>query len=131
MPHINSTVCPNDGKLSSGFEEKLGPQIYKLALYTDDLLLYITNPCTSIPFLIQEFEIYGQFSNFKVKYRLMEVPNILISSQEVTNFTHVFSLHIPLGIWGFRFLHIYLNFFSLNYPPSYKVLKIWKRFGRL
>lgn len=44
-----------------------------MALYADDLVIYVTNPLITIPNLIQEFKWFGRVSHFKVNYDKSEM----------------------------------------------------------
>lgn len=63
---------------------------HKLALYADDLLLYITDPLTSLPSLYREFERFGQLSNFKVNYSKTEALNISYDDSTLRHLKEVF-----------------------------------------
>lgn len=41
---------------------------YKISAYADDMLYTLTNLIVSLPNLIQEMEIYGSLSNFKINF---------------------------------------------------------------
>lgn len=43
----------------------LGPFQTKLALFVDDLLLYVTQPHTSLPSILQKFQRFGTVSKLK------------------------------------------------------------------
>ncbi len=45
-----------------------GGKVHKVALYTDDLLLYISNPTVSIPKLLLMLENFRHLSGYKLKY---------------------------------------------------------------
>lgn len=68
----------------------VGPKQHKLALYTDDLLLYLTDPHTSLPNIFREFEQFGHLSNFKVNYSKTEALNISFDDAMVKYLTEVF-----------------------------------------
>lgn len=44
----------------------VGQTQYKLLLYADDLVLYVTNPHIPLPPIIRAFREFGALSNFKV-----------------------------------------------------------------
>ena len=51
---------------------KLGDIEYRISLYADDILLFITNPENSIPTLILIINQFGQISGYKVNYNKSE-----------------------------------------------------------
>lgn len=46
---------------------------HKLSLYADDLLLYISDPVTSLPVLLDILDKYGTFSGYKLNYQKSEL----------------------------------------------------------
>lgn len=55
---------------------EVGGESHKLALYADDLLMYVTSPVTTLPNILKEFERYGALSNYKVNTHKSELLNI-------------------------------------------------------
>lgn len=51
---------------------KLGDKEYRLSLYADDILLFITNPAKFIPTLILIINEFGLFSGYKTNYNKSE-----------------------------------------------------------
>lgn len=45
----------------------VGREAYKLALYADDLFMYVSSPTISLPIILKEFESFCALSNFKVR----------------------------------------------------------------
>lgn len=43
-----------------------GEQVHKLALYTDDLLLYLSDPAVSIPAVMSVISDFGTISGYKI-----------------------------------------------------------------
>lgn len=54
----------------------VGPLHAKMALFADDLLLFVTQPYISLPAILQEFQRFGEVSNFKVNYNKSELLDI-------------------------------------------------------
>lgn len=50
----------------------VGETTHKLALYSDDLVLYITDTLISLPASLQEFKTFSALSNFKVNLQKSE-----------------------------------------------------------
>lgn len=40
-------------------------KVHKLSLYTDDLVLYISNPAASLPVVLSIFDKFGSYSGYK------------------------------------------------------------------
>lgn len=51
---------------------KLGDNEYRISLYADDILLFLTNPEKSIPTLISIINAFGLFSGYKINYNKSE-----------------------------------------------------------
>lgn len=62
---------------------KVGDIEYKMSVFADDILLYITTPLISLPNLISEFKRFGVVSNFMVNYNKSEALNINLSNTMV------------------------------------------------
>lgn len=62
---------------------RVGDTEYKLSVYADDILMYVTNPLITLPNLIREFNRFGILSNFKVNYNKSEAMNINMSRNMV------------------------------------------------
>lgn len=57
---------------------------HKLSAYANDLLFYITQPMTSLPSLMQEFQNYNSLSNYSINLHKSEVLNISLPLQAAT-----------------------------------------------
>lgn len=55
----------------------------QLALYADDLLLYISSPSTTLPIMLQECNKFGELSNFKVNTHKSEILNVTLPREVV------------------------------------------------
>ncbi len=42
--------------------------VHKLALYADDVILFLTQPEASVPALISTIELFGKFSGYKINF---------------------------------------------------------------
>ena len=47
---------------------RLCGEVHKVALYADDIILFLTQPETSIPALILTIELFGNFSGYKINF---------------------------------------------------------------
>lgn len=50
-----------------------GGLTHKLSLYADDLLLYTTNPLTSVPFIVNILNQFGKLSSYKINLQKSEM----------------------------------------------------------
>lgn len=57
---------------------------FKLSLYADDLLLYVSDPVLSIPTIISAFQRFGSFSGYKVNISKSECYPINASALHLT-----------------------------------------------
>lgn len=47
---------------------QIGQQEHKIALYADNIILFLTNLVVSIPNLMQQIDIFGGFSGYTINY---------------------------------------------------------------
>ncbi len=66
---------------------KFGMSEHKLSLYADDLLLYVTDPHTSVPPLLQCLKEYGAVSGYKLNYTKSEILPLNIQDNNVRSLT--------------------------------------------
>lgn len=62
----------------------VGPLHAKMALFADDLLLFVTQPHTSLLSILLELQRFGEVSNFMVYYSKTELLNISLSQMTMT-----------------------------------------------
>ena len=98
----------------------IGPTHTKLALFADELLLFVTHPHTSLPSVLQEFQKFGEVSNFKVNYTKSEILNVSLSKSDLRRLSATFSF--KTGSTSIRYLGIQIpadpsQLFSLNFTP--------------
>lgn len=79
MEHLATAIRNNRDILGI----KIGVIEYKMSVYADDLLLYITNPLVTLPNLIREFKCVGEVSNFKVNFDKSEALSITLPNNTV------------------------------------------------
>uniref|UniRef100_A0A3Q3FRX3 Reverse transcriptase domain-containing protein n=1 Tax=Labrus bergylta TaxID=56723 RepID=A0A3Q3FRX3_9LABR len=102
----------------------LGDTEYRISLYADDILLFITNPESSMPVLESIISEFGQISGYKINYDKSEalplgdfgVPDTLV------NFPFRWSIS------GFTYLGIRVSadikeLYKLNFIPTLKAVK--------
>lgn len=66
-----------------------GTRQHKLALYAEDLLLYITDPNTSLFIIVERFK---KLSNFKVNYSKTEALNLTYDETLVQHLMNAFPM---------------------------------------
>lgn len=99
---------------------KVGDVEYKMSVYADDILLYITNPLISLPNLISEFKRFGVLSNFKVNYNKSEALNINLPITMVELLKKDFSFKWQVNAIKYLGTYIPTDFDKLqeyNYAP--------------
>uniref|UniRef100_A0A3B4X097 Reverse transcriptase domain-containing protein n=1 Tax=Seriola lalandi dorsalis TaxID=1841481 RepID=A0A3B4X097_SERLL len=95
---------------------KFGTSEHKLSLYADDLLLYISDPYTSVPPLLKCLKEYSAVSGYKLNYTKSEILPLNIQDNNIRALTD------PLK-WcnsGFKYLGIQIgkpdgHIFKQNY----------------
>ena len=82
-----------------------------VSLYADELLLYVSNPATAIPFVVSILNEFGSFSRYKLNLQKSEcLPlNIPPSDHQQLN------LSFNISRSGFKYL-------GLNITPSISAL---------
>lgn len=70
-----------------------------MALFADDLLLFVTQTHISIPAIFQEFQRFGEVSNFKVNYNKSKLLDICLYKTTMTRLTINFSFHDPFFLY--------------------------------
>ena len=103
---------------------KIGNQVLKTSLYADDLLLYVTDPKSSLPHLMDTLEDYSKSSGYKINYAKSEIMPLNVSA-------HNQSASINCFKWspkGLRYLGIFISndlnqIYKLNYVPLVDLLR--------
>ena len=96
-----------------------GGLTHKLSLYADDLLLYTSNPITSVPSIVNTLNQFGKISGYKINLQKSEMfPLNLAASQ-------ILPSHFPFKVVkkGFKYLGVEIT-------PTFSLLFI-KKFGVL
>lgn len=106
-----------------GIEDE-GKSVHKIALFADDVLLFIENPSCSIPPLMQCLHEYGRVSGYKINESKSEA--LLISGVWPSHLNNQVSFHWSKQ--GFRYLGIILTpnssqLFEANYKKLIKQIK--------
>ncbi|CAN2391860.1 Reverse transcriptase (RNA-dependent DNA polymerase) [Pristimantis euphronides] len=70
----------------------IGQREHKLALFADDILMYLMNLRVGIPVLLKEFRRYSKISNFRVNVQKSEILNVNLTDTEVAHLSATFPL---------------------------------------
>lgn len=63
---------------------------YKLAAYADDILLFLTDPITTIPNLLTDFTLFKNLSNLQINFEKSKALNITLPITTVAICKHNF-----------------------------------------
>ena len=110
-------------KLISGV--RVGEREHKITLYADDVLIFISDPCSSIPCLTRLISRFGAFSGYKINFTKSEAMPL----GKVTS-TSDMSEPFPFR-WspsGFVYLGVSITptfdeLYTANFPPLFKTIK--------
>ncbi len=106
-----------------GIKDK-GGKCHKISLYADDVLLFIENPLTSVPALLECLKNYGSVSGYKVNADKSEA--MMISGHWPTRLDKEVSFRWSSK--GFRYLGIILtpmasHLYTANYTRLFEIIK--------
>ncbi|KAM9319837.1 protein mono-ADP-ribosyltransferase PARP4 [Gastrophryne carolinensis] len=88
----------------------VGNRTHKLALYADDLLMYVTSPHISLPSIIHEFQRFSRVSNFKVNMAKSEILNISIEDRSLVQRLK--------GNFSFKWREEAMNYLGVSIPAD-------------
>lgn len=123
------SIALKSSPLISGIHR--GRKEYKLSLYADDLLIYVSDPVLSVPHIVHVLEGFGTFSGYKLNFSKSEcypVNDLALQIQD-----GVLPFHISRN--GFRYLGINItrdiqSLYQENYCPLVEKVKLdltkWK-----
>lgn len=63
---------------------------YKVAAYADDVLLFLTDPITTIPNLLRDFTLFKTLSNLQINFSKSKALNISLTNETVIQCKHNF-----------------------------------------
>lgn len=98
----------------------VGPINSKLALFADDLLLFVTQPRLSLPQILQEFAKFREVSNFKVNHNKSEILNISLSKEALQQILTIFPFKKDSTSIRYLGIHVpsdVIQLFSRNFTP--------------
>ena len=78
---------------------------HKLSLYADDLLLYVSNPASSIPVITDILTQFGKYSGYKLNFNKSELLPINSLSKKMPQSSFPFRVVTE----GFRYLGIFIT----------------------
>lgn len=112
-----------------------GSKEYKLSLYADDVLLFITDPLISLPNLTKTLAIFHDLTGLSVNLSKCSALPINIPPALIASLKDKFSFNWNMD--SFRYLGIqitssYKTFYQANYPPLFNsiknLLKLWSSY---
>ena len=54
----------------------------EVSLYADDILLFSTQPRTTIPSILETFQLFGSFSGYKINWEKSELLPVQVTDQD-------------------------------------------------
>lgn len=82
---------------------------HKISLYADDVLLFISDPTTSIPHILNTLSVFGSFSGYKLNIDKSELLPINAAARKIS----FHSLPFKVSNEGLKYLGVYVTkFFS-------------------
>lgn len=105
---------------SDGFSGIMkGRLTHKLSLYADDLLLYTSNPVTSVPSIVHTLNKFGKISGYKINLQKSEMFPLNQAASQIT------TSHFPFKVVrkGFKYLGVEIpSTFPLLFTKNFGVL---------
>lgn len=103
-----------------------GDQEFKLSLYADDVLLFISDPLLSLPNLMSSLDSFYKLSGLSVNPSKCSALPIHLPQHLLTTLTDKFKFswnHTSLQYLGVKLAPSLKQLFSLNYPPAFSNVK--------
>uniref|UniRef100_A0A8C9Z6C5 Reverse transcriptase domain-containing protein n=1 Tax=Sander lucioperca TaxID=283035 RepID=A0A8C9Z6C5_SANLU len=106
---------------------------FKLSLYADDLLLYVTNPVGACPVILSFFHRFGSFSGYKINVSKSECYPVNALAMQLSQSDILFKLSPS----GFKYLGVhvarsYKSLYAVNFSPLLTEIKVdFQRWGSL
>lgn len=94
---------------------------HKLSLYADDLLLFVSNPVSSIPVITHILIQFGKYSSYKLNFNKSELLHVNPPARKFQPSSFPFRVVLE----GFRNLGVFIsasfdNLFNRNFCPLVK-----------
>lgn len=133
MPFITPTVHLRYGAFGRGYplwwngcRVRTGGLEHNFSLYADDLVLYLTNPQSSIPTLSSILTSFASITDLKINHSKLELYPIHLSDFDVKHLTAQLPYKWVTSSWRHLGVHIPVNFSCLsqnNYTKAWKEAK--------
>lgn len=99
--------------------------VHKLSLYADDLLLYMSNPASSLPVVLTILDKFGSYSGYKLNLHKSELFPVNSSARKIPQNFFPFKYSSD----GFRYLGVFITnslktIFSKNFLPLVERCKL-------
>lgn len=97
---------------------------HKVSLYADDMLLYLSDPLSSLPQTLTLLDTFGKISGYKINTQKSEVMPINPAANQIVFSSLPFKISKNkfkyLGIW---ITHNFKHLYKANFPPLIDSLK--------
>lgn len=98
---------------------------HRISLYADDILLFLSDPLTSLPITLNILKKFGNISGFKVNFQKSEIM-LVNTAAKLLNFD---SFSLKVNTHRFKYLGIWItqefkDIFKANFPPLLCRLKL-------
>lgn len=99
---------------------------HKIALYADDILIFIVNPDTSTPALLDTINKFGTFSGYKINYdksMAMPIGSLKLIPQTLSSFPFRWA---PEGLiyLGINVTPSFEQMYKVNFPPLFERIRL-------
>lgn len=93
-------------------------KVHKLSLYADDLLLYMSEPSSSLPVVLSILDKFGAYSGYKLNLQKSEFFPINTQAKNIPSSSFPFKYSVD----GFKYLGVYITnsitqLFPANFSP--------------
>lgn len=96
---------------------------HKISLYADDVLLYVSNPSLSLPYILSAIEDFGKISGYKVNMHKTEYFPIVVPPDFVPHSIPFRVVHNMSKYLGVSVTSSFNSLFKANFSPLLKRCK--------
>lgn len=75
----------------------VGEAHHKISLYADDVLLYVLQPVTSVPHLVDIISLFGSFSGYKINFS----KSLAMPMNRFSTFVSILLVHVRFRVFGY------------------------------